>query len=155
VLYSRRQLSGQGVYQEFDLSQRRSACPTQVLDRLYGKRKASRSLSSPSRSVCRVVNIAATPTVYSLGNGVSSEKRYNEMKSFFVIGIAALGLAALAPKSAEAGVHFGISFGPAYYYPEYYPGYYYGYHHYCGPRYYGEYYRPWRHHHHHCEDDDD
>ncbi len=48
------------------------------------------------------------------------------MKKFLAIGLAALGLAAVAPQPAKADGGFSFSFGPAYY-PDYYPGdYYYG-----------------------------
>jgi hypothetical protein len=76
------------------------------------------------------------------------------MKKSLAIGLAALGLAAIAPQPAKAGGHFSFSFGPAYYYPDYYPGYYYGHpYYYDGPRYY--YYHSWRHHHRHYDEDDD
>jgi hypothetical protein len=82
------------------------------------------------------------------------------MKKFLAIGLAALGLAAVAPQPAKADGGFSFSFGPAYY-PDYYPGdyyygrpnYYYGHrYYYDGPRYY--YYHSWRHHRHHHWDDD-
>ena len=81
------------------------------------------------------------------------------MKKFFAIGLAALGLAAVAPQPAKADGGFSFSFGPAYY-PDYYPGYYYygrpyyyyGHRYdYDEPRYY--YYHSWRHHYRHCDDD--
>jgi hypothetical protein len=76
------------------------------------------------------------------------------MKKSLAIGLAALGLAAIAPQPAKAGGHFSFSFGPAYYYPDYYPGYYDGRpYYYDGPRY--NYYHSWRHHHRHYDEDDD
>jgi len=41
------------------------------------------------------------------------------MKKFLAIGLAALGLAAVAPQPAKADGGFSFSFGPAYY-PDYY-----------------------------------
>ena len=74
------------------------------------------------------------------------------MKKYFVIGLMALGLVAVAPQPAKAGVHFGIFVGPpAYYYPGYYPDYYYGYGYpyYYGPRYHYWYYNRWGYRHYH------
>jgi hypothetical protein len=80
------------------------------------------------------------------------------MNKFLAIGLAALGLMAIAPQPAKADVGLSFSFGPAYpdYYPGYYyygrPYYYYGHRYYYDePRYY--YYHSWRHHHRHCDDD--
>jgi hypothetical protein len=80
------------------------------------------------------------------------------MNKFLAIGLAALGLMAIAPQPAKADVGFSFSFGPAYY-PDYYPGYYYygRPYYYYGHRYYYDepryYYHSWRHHHRPCDDD--
>jgi hypothetical protein len=69
------------------------------------------------------------------------------MKQHLLLVLVALGLVAVTPREAQAGVHFGFSFGfPAYYgdcYRGYYPYYgpYYGGYSYCRPYWYHHY--PW------------